>query len=335
MQTLLALALVMLSVNAPANTDVTGDWAGAMFSITFKQDGGKLTGSGGPSKKEQYAFTDGAVDGDHLTFSVGEFHFDLHVQGDEIKGEMKAGDRTMEVALKRVDPKKPRVAPTAFETASIKANNSGSRSSSSHSSPGGTVMIENMSLKQLVERAYDVKDFSLSGPDWMDTVRFDIVAKPPSAVSREEMAVLFQSLLAERFKLTIHRETKTMSAYALVAAKGGLKVTAVEPGPGGTNSNMNGGKGMLTARKTSMEGFAGWLSTRLDHPVVDKTDIKGVFDIKLEWTQDEAQSAEADTGAGPTIFTALQEQLGLRLVAQKLPVEIIVVDHVEKVPTEN
>jgi uncharacterized protein (TIGR03435 family) len=330
MQTLLALALVMLS----ANTDVTGVWAGPVFTITFKQEGAKLSGTGGPDAKEQYQFT-GTIDGDRLLFKVGEFDFDLRVAGDEIKGQMKSGERTMEVAIKRVDPSKPRVAPTAFEAATVKLNSSGSRGSSSHSSAGGTIMMENMSLKQLVERAYEVKDFSLSGPDWMDSVRFDIVAKPPSAVNRDEMKVLIQSLLAERFKLAIHREMKTMPAYELVVAKGGLKIKPVEPGGGSTNSNSNNGKGLLTANKTTMARFADWLSSRMDRPVVDKTGVADAFDIKLEWSVQENQGAEVDVTAGPTIYTALQEQLGLKLVAQKLPVEIIVIDHVEKVPTEN
>jgi uncharacterized protein (TIGR03435 family) len=169
----------------------------------------------------------------------------------------------------------------------------------------------------------------------MDTVHFNIVAKPPSPVNRDEMKVLIQSLLAHRFKLAIHRETKTMSAYELLVAKGGLKVKEVEPGPGGTSSNTNGGKGVLTAQRTTLARFADWLGTRMDRPVVDKTDVKGAFDIKLEWTMDESASGDGEPSAGPSMFTALQEQLGLRLVAQKLPVEIVVVDHVERVPTEN
>jgi uncharacterized protein (TIGR03435 family) len=139
----------------------------------------------------------------------------------------------------------------------------------------------------------------------------------------------------DRFKLVVHRETKTLPAYELLVAKGGLKIKEVEPGPGGTNSNTNGGKGVLTAQRTTLAHFADWLGTRMDRPVVDKTDVKGAFDIKLEWTMDENTSGDGDPTAGPTMFTALQEQLGLRLVAQKLPVEIVVVDHVERVPTEN
>src|SRR5208282_5998941 len=166
----LITVFVLSSVALWAGTDVTGSWAGTMFYITFKQEGGKLSGTGGPDPKEQYAFT-GTVDGDRLLFKVGAFDFDLRVAGDELKGEMKAGDRTMEVSVKRVEALKTRVAPTAFEVASIKPNVSGSRGSSTHSAPGGEIMMENTSLKQIVLMAYDVRNFSFSGPDWMDTVR--------------------------------------------------------------------------------------------------------------------------------------------------------------------
>jgi uncharacterized protein (TIGR03435 family) len=317
-----------------AGTDITGAWSGTLFSITFKQEGSKLSGSGGPDPREQYAFT-GTVDGDHILFKVGSFDFDLRAIGEELKGEMKAGDHTMEVSLKRVEALKNRVAPTAFEVASIKPNVSGSRGSSTHSAPGGEIIMENISLKQVVMMAYDVRNFTFSGPDWMDTVRFDIVAKPPSPVNRDEMKILIRSLLAERFKLVVHRETKTLSAYELVVAKGGLKIKEVEPGPGGANSNTNGGKAILNAQRVTMARFADLLGTRLDRPVVDKTDVPGAFDIKVEWTVDQNASEDSDPPAGPTIFTALQEQIGLRLAAQKLPVEIVVVDRVEKLPTEN
>ena len=330
----LITVLAWSSVGLWAGTDVTGSWSGTMFSITFKQDGGKISGSGGPDPKEQYAFT-GTVDGDHILFKVGAFDFDLRAVGDELKGQMKAGDHTMEVALKRVEALKSRVAPTAFEVASIKPNISGSRGSSTHSAPGGEIIMENVSLKQVVMMAYDVRNFTFSGPDWMDTVRFDIVAKPPSPVNRDEMKVLIRSLLAERFKLVIHRETKTLSAYELLVAKGGLKIKEVEPGPGGASSNTNGGKALLNAQRMTMARFADLLGTRLDRPVVDKTEVPGAFDIKVEWTVDENQSGDGDPSAAPSIFTALQEQVGLRLVAQKLPVEIVVVERVEKLPTEN
>lgn len=334
MTTFLALALLVL---APA-VDVTGVWSGAQFVITFKQEGAKLSGHGGPDAKEQYPFTGGTVEDDRLVFKVGEFNFDLHVVGDEIKGEMKSGDRSQPVSVKRVDASKPRVAPTAFEVASIKVNSSGSRGSSSHSRPGGVILMENISLKQLIERAYDVRDFSLTGPDWLDTARFDISAKPPEAVSNEEMRVLMQNLLIERFKLAVHREEKTMGAFALLPAKGGLKIKAVEPGPSGSNSTVNNGRGTLNGQKMTMARLADWLGQRVDRPVVDKTETPGMFDIKLEWVADNPSatpSTEAETPSGPSIYTALQEQLGLKLTSAKLPVQILVVDRVEKVPTEN
>ena len=334
MRTLRLLPLIVwCSVGLWADTNVTGTWSGPVMTITFKQDGSKLSGRGGPDPKEQDDFT-GTVDGDRLLFQVGEFAFDLHVAGDEIKGEMKAGSQTMEVSLKRAESLKNRVAPTAFEVASIKPNVSGSRSSSTHSAPGGEIIMENMPLKQVVMMAYDLRDFSYSGPDWMEGARFDIVAKPPSPVNRDEMKVLIRSLLAERFKLVIRRETKVLPVYELMVAKGGLKIKEVPPGPSSMNSNTNSGKSTLTAPKMTMASLADWLSGRLDRPVVDKTETSGAFDVKLEWSRDDSPSADPD--AGPSIFTALQEQLGLRLVAgQKAPVEVVVVDHVEKAPTEN
>jgi uncharacterized protein (TIGR03435 family) len=175
-----------------------------------------------------------------------------------------------------------------------------------------------MPLKQVVMMAYDLRDFSYSGPDWMEGARFDIVAKPPSPVNRDEMKVLIRSLLAERFKLVIRRETKVLPVYELMVAKGGLKITAVPPGPSSTNSNTNSGKSTLTAPKMTMASLADWLSGRLDRPVGDKTETSGAFDVKLEWSRDDSPSADPD--AGPSIFTALQEQLGLRLAAgQKAP----------------
>ncbi len=330
----LIASVVLPSVALWAGADVTGAWSGPMFYLTFQQDGGKLSGTGGFEAKEQHPFTGGAIDGDRLVFHVGEFNFDLRVAGDTLKGEMKSGERTMEVSLDRVSGKN-RVAPTAFEVASIKPNVSNQRSSSTRTLPGGELIMENETLKEIVLMAYNVRDFTFSGPAWLDTVKFDIMAKAPSPVTRDERRVLMQSLLAERFKLVVHRETKTLSAYELVLSKGGLKVKPVEPGFGGANSGRKVGKSVLDAKKISMARFADLLGDRLGRPVVDKTEVKGVFDIKLEWLLDDSASSDADFSAGATIFTALQEQLGLRLVAQKLPVDIVVVDHVERVPTEN
>jgi uncharacterized protein (TIGR03435 family) len=220
-------------------------------------------------------------------------------------------------------------APPAFEVASVKPNPSGDHHSSSHTN-NGSVVMRNVSLKQVVEMAYDVKDYALSAPDWLDTERFDISAKPPSGTPQNQFEPMLQTLLADRFKLAVHRESKVMSAYALVAGKNGPKLHAVEAG-GGSHRNSDGGK--LTAQKVSMPQLADFLARHLDRPVIDKTELAGVFDFELRWAQDDSHST--DSASGPSIFTAVQEQLGLKLQSQKLPVEILVVDHAERVPTEN
>ena len=219
----------------------------------------------------------------------------------------------------------------AFEVASIRPNPSGDHHSSSHTS-NGSVVMRNVSLKQIVEMAYDLKDYALSGPDWLDTERFDISAKPPATAPQNQFEPMLQTLLADRFKLAVHRESKVMSAYALVVGKNGPKLHAVESGR--SHRNSDGGK--LSAQKVSMPQLADFLARHLDRPVVDKTELEGVFDFELRWGSDERGEAQkGTTDSGPSIFTAVQEQLGLKLQSQKLPVEILVIDHAERVPTEN
>jgi uncharacterized protein (TIGR03435 family) len=121
-----------------------------------------------------------------------------------------------------------------------------------------------------------------------------------------------------------------MSAYALVPAKGGFKLKPVEGNGSSINSTHGAGKAMATCKHVSMSRLADFLSTRVDHPVIDQSGIPDAYDFTLEWSPD--QNAE---DAGPSIFTALSEQLGLRLEARKLPVSILVVDSIDKTPTEN
>jgi uncharacterized protein (TIGR03435 family) len=230
----------------------------------------------------------------------------------------------------------------AFEVASIKPNPSASGSSSMHWG-GGQIRMVNVSLKQCIETAFDVKDYSLSGPSWLDTVNFDIVAKPPSgSASRStfglppDFKLMLQSLLVDRFKLAVHREPRTLSAYALLVDKKGAKIQPVEAGPSGTSS----GRGLLKGTSVSMAQFADMLSSNLDRPVRDLTELAGVFNIKLTWTPDDESAdgqrrATLDSPAATSLFAAVQEQLGLRLEGRKLPIEVLVVDHMERVPTEN
>ena len=227
-------------------------------------------------------------------------------------------------------------APLAFEVTAIKPNTSGERGTSEHTD-NGMIVMTNVSLKQLIQRAYDVRDFSFSGPDWLVSMHFDVTAKPPDGfVYKEQYRPMLQTLLAERFKLTVHRESKVMAAYALVRGKGEIKFQQVETGDGGTSANSQ--RGRFDGKRMTMAGFADYLQRQLDAPVVDKTELKGIFHIQLEFSPSQRQAgpdSPPPDNDGPSIYTALQEQLGLKLVSQKVPVEMVVVDHIEKTPTDN
>jgi bla regulator protein BlaR1 len=228
-----------------------------------------------------------------------------------------------------------------FEVASIKLNKSGARGGRFSTETSG-IVATNMPLRTFIKAAYGVQDYQLSGgPGWLDSERYDIAAKSEGAVLDDKLLLMLRALLEDRFKLTLHREKKELPGYALVIGKSGLKVHEVEhEGKSWTRF----GRGSLNGHEVSMSALADALSGRLGRPVVDSTGIKGFFDVNLEWTPDQSQprgpkeSVEpvpADDGAGgPTIFTALQEQLGLKLEPRKGPVEILVIDRIEK-PSEN
>jgi uncharacterized protein (TIGR03435 family) len=240
----------------------------------------------------------------------------------------------------------------AFEAATVKPNKSspvpgaGGRGGSLR--PSGSELIgENVTLWKCIAMAYGVsedKDYAISGPEWLKSEHYDIAAKFPANMPRDpvqmraQAQLMFQSLLAERFQLVVHRESKIVPGYALVAVKSGAKLEAREPGPGSTQ----GRDGSFAAKNVSMPRFADFLARFAGRPVEDKTAVTGVFNLKLEWTPDdqsmpppEGGERRAESRSGPSLFTALQEQLGLKLESQKVSVGIIVVDHAEKVPAAN
>lgn len=227
-----------------------------------------------------------------------------------------------------------------FEVVSIKPNNSMSYSSHSRTDQG-MMTGNNVTLRSLILRAYDIKDYQLEGPDWLGSQRFDISAKIPDSVSddsrnrekyRSAFESMMQSMLVERFKLATHRDRKTMGVYAVVVGKTGIKFKEVPPG-GPSNSDSNNTH--YTGSGISMDRFGEFLSHHTDVPVLDFTGLKGVYDLKLDWQEEHQGHDNADAAAGPAITEAVQDQLGLRMERRKAPVEILVVDHVEKTPTEN
>jgi len=229
----------------------------------------------------------------------------------------------------------------AFEVASVKVSQAPPGDSSYDTTPG-RIHIVNRTLKSCIQIAYHVKEAQVSGgPKWLDSDRYDINAKAPGPAGDREIEAMLQSLLAERFQLALHRETKVTSGYALVVAKSGLRIQPVETdGPHRTSTH----RGQMTAERISLPRLATNLSNLAGAIVNDETQISGVFSFTLSWTPEERPRVPAAGGdapppvveapSGPTLFAALQEQLGLKLEPRKVPLEMLVIDRAEK-PDEN
>src|SRR5262249_55171186 len=234
-------------------------------------------------------------------------------------------------------------AQVAFEVASIKltAPNYGGSSAAAPAS-GNTLSLKGMSLKQLIQLAYTLpSDFVSGGPSWVDSVRYDIEAKAEGKASQQERLEMLKTLLAERFKLTFHYESKETSTYVLTAGKNNLKLRERKPGDGGEPSGIRDtGSLHYVCRDTSMAFFARYLeSTVLSRAVADKTGLAGTYDFELSWKPDDSQfkgrfagSQEAQSDL-PDLSTALKG-IGLRLETVKSPVQFLRIDHAEK-PSEN
>lgn len=179
------------------------------------------------------------------------------------------------------------------------------------------------SLRSLIQAAYGVQDYQVSsGPPWVSTELFELDGRPLSPASHDQMMRMLQTLLGERFKLAIHRETKEVAVYALVAAKNGPKLQEVKDKD--KIGGMSTGRGMLRGQMT-LADLARYLSSSAGRPVIDRTGLTAGYEINLQWSPD--NSADA---ASPSLFTAIQEQLGLKLESAKGPVETLVIDHAEK-----
>jgi uncharacterized protein (TIGR03435 family) len=218
---------------------------------------------------------------------------------------------------------------SAFDVASIKLNLTDSHTSSAGTDPGGKFNATNMSLKDLIAYAYGVRDIQIAGvPRELDSIKYDIVARANTQkeMSRAEVAPCVRAMLADRFGLRVHRETKEGSVYALVLAKNGPKLTAHTGTSGvtGIGSSSGSGKVSIEGSKASMSGLADHLAGKVGRPVIDKTGLTGEYDFRLEWASEQADSTL------PSLFTAIQEQLGLKLESTKGPVEMIVVEEASK-----
>ncbi len=221
------------------------------------------------------------------------------------------------------------------------------------------VEFRNYSLTGLVSRAYDLPLWQISPPDWMDAAQFDIDAKVASGAAKEQYRLMLKRLLAERFGLRVHRGTKEGTLYSMTIAKGGPKLKAhVEapeaedrhgldaPGqpkidsggypilPRGIGMGVLNGKGRIQMFDTELAPLVTRLADQLGAPVRDATGLAGRYDISLYWSA-RPPGVDAEADSGPELPMAVQEQLGLKLERKKGPVEVLVADHAEKIPTGN
>jgi uncharacterized protein (TIGR03435 family) len=228
--------------------------------------------------------------------------------------------------------------PPKFEVASIKPNKSADNNGTWRYDDHGTFTGENIPVKFLIMTAFKLKESQLSSlPAWTDSEKYDIEAKVEGKTSQEQIVAMLQDLLADRFNFKYHRAKKTMAVYSLVQTKGGIKATGAADGPCPNDAIC----GAWFARRNQIEGtritmsqLADALTFQLDRIVVDKTGLRKTFDIKLTWSPDPDPGEKSDDGDGASIFTAVQEQLGLKLEAAKAPVDILIVDRIER-PSEN
>jgi uncharacterized protein (TIGR03435 family) len=232
-----------------------------------------------------------------------------------------------------------------FEVASIRPNKSGDGSLTINTNPGGRFDAVNAPLQLLVLAAYRLQDFQLVDvPDWLGTTRFDIRAKAEKEITYDEARPMLQSLLAERFGLRVHRETRDLPIYALVVARAdgklGPELAKAEidctnstnrnpsvqlPIPCGVGTSTMNGAARMRVGSTPISTIVFSLSPFVHRMVVDRTGLIGPYNGTLSWSVNQAPEA-----TGASIFTALQEQLGLKLESSRGPVEVLVIDHVEQ-----
>jgi uncharacterized protein (TIGR03435 family) len=241
----------------------------------------------------------------------------------------------------------------AFEVASVKLNASGAPGIDIDTQPGGRVTITNATLRNLITFGYRIQDSQLvGGPDWARTARFDVVAKAGKEATTEELLAMLRPLLGERFKLVMHNESRELPIYALVAPRAGgrtgqLKTSDVDcaglPGTGSRGCAFSVRFGNISARGMPVARLAAVLSQFAGRIVVDRTGIIGPHDFDLTWTPDQFRGRQTAPGEpppqvngaivdanGPSLFTAIQEQLGLKLESTKGPVDVLVIDGAER-----
>ena len=284
------------------------------------------------------------------------FEGTVSADGNSVTGTFTQGTNPLPMTLARASadtawklPEAPKPmaadAKAVFEVATIKPSNPAAQGKLM-TIKGRQVLTINTALSDLISFSYGLHIRQvIGGPSWMESEKYDITGQPEGQgmPNVNQMRDMIRALLADRFKLTTHRETRELSAYALVVAPGGPKMTKNDNNPNGLPGLLFRGLGNLPVTNATMGDFAGVMQLAvLDRPVIDKTGLQGRWDFTLTWTPDETQFASfgvriptpTDPNAPPVLFTAIQEQACLKFESVRAPVEVLVIDRVER-PSEN
>ena len=375
---LLIVSLVALMGGSLRAQDITGNWQGTLTPPSGKELRIilQLTKDDGRLKGTMYSIDQGAqpfkassvvLDGSTFKYSVdvigGSYEGKLSADGKAISGTWTQGTNPLPLNLVRpakeaaweipAPPPPPKLmaadANPSFDVATIKPNDSGATRMQGLTIRGRNFATRASSLSDLIAFAYEVQFKQIvGGADWMDKDRYDIAAVPDQdgAPNPEQVRIMIRKLLADRFKLTFHKEKRELSAFVLTVGKDGSKLTPTQlngPLPG---LGFGPGKGgvalhMMNGRMVDLTAFLQQLV--LDRPVVDQTGLAGKFDLNVTFSPDDSQFngnlppfAKPAEGVepAPPLFEAIQEQLGLKLEAKKTQVDVIAIDHVEK-PSAN
>jgi uncharacterized protein (TIGR03435 family) len=269
------------------------------------------------------------------------------------------------------------VSAPAFEAASVKPAAPDEKGSGTRGGPGtadpGQATFSAVTLSSVLMTAYDVKAYQIQGPGWLDTEKYDIVAKIPAGTSKEQFHLMLQNLLAERFRMTLHHESKQFQGFELTIGKNGSKLkttrlgnsveTRMLPGPYKIDDDnfpqfdqpgflvaprLNRGASKMSNHVTAvaqpLSSLLLLLSGQLQSPVVDRTGLTGLYDFRMEFVPEGAAAQPPPPDGGPDtlainfvpgLITAVQDQLGLKLESKKIPLDVLVIDRADKVPTEN
>lgn len=349
--------------------DMAGNWQGTLqaggrelrlvFSIANADGGLRAVMYSIDQGTQPIPATTVALQGTTLRIAIapvnGTYQGTLSADGTTITGTWTQG-QPMPLTLKRAtpdtawalpEPPKPMAADAkaVFEVATIKPSDP-NRPGKLFTVKGRQVLTINTTVNDLITFAYELHARQITGgPSWIESEKYDVTGQPeaPGVPGLPQLRAMIKELLADRFKLTFHQEKRELPVYAIVVNNGGPKLTKNDTNPNGLPNLIFKGLGMLPAMNATMGDLAGVMQTAvLDRPVVDKTGLPGRYDFTLMWTPDESQFANmgvrvpppAADATAPSLFTAFQEQLGLKLDSTRAPVDVIVVDRIEK-PSEN